>query len=521
MNIEQPSNYYIGYTCNLEDRFNASSGGIGTAVTRYLLSENFGTAVSFIFNKEKKMYEPILIHEPEDVNVCGSIYQDIDITGFIKDNIDQIKGGIIVSCPPCQVSAIRSILNKHKISSFVISFCCSGQTSVEGTWKYYEFLGIKKDDVIDMQYRGKGWPSGIQIKLKNGGTILHRNWTEPWITIHQSNLFRPKRCFYCILDCSYKSDLSLADPWLKEYIENDKEGHTLFFSNTKLGESIVEKMRELKLIQFKETDYNSYYMAQQPNIEKKNRLRNQRREIEIDIKLTKKTIIRCFFTKNQTRMRLFIRIRNYILRLSANKGRMGLFTNIINRLKSWLRFCIIAPKLGSYNGRFNLRGGVELNNPKHIHFGKGVGIGENAFFLPVVSDNGHKYNPSIIVGDGTWIGKGCSIAAINKVEIGKHVLFAGQVHITDHSHGYEDISLPISPQPLITKGPITIDDDCWLGFGCEILSGVHIGKHSIVAARSVVTKDVPAYTIVAGNPARIVKQYNFETKKWEKLQKST
>ena len=67
-----------------------------------------------------------------------------------------------------------------------------------------------------------------------------------------------------------------------------------------------------------------------------------------------------------------------------------------------------------------------LNNPKRIHLGRNVGIGANAFFLPVISDNGHTYNPSIIIGEGTWIGKGCSIAAINRVEIGKHVLFAGQ-----------------------------------------------------------------------------------------------
>lgn len=138
---------------------------------------------------------------------------------------------------------------------------------------------------------------------------------------------------------------------------------------------------------------------------------------------------------------------------------------------------------------------------------------------PVVSDNGITYNPKIIIGDGTWIGNHSSIAAIDKVEIGKNVLFAGYVHITDHSHGYENIDIPMSRQPLITKGPIIIEDQCWLGFSCEILSGVHIGRHSIIAARAVVTKDVPPYSIVAGNPARIVKQYNFETKKWEKIKK--
>ena len=79
--------------------------------------------------------------------------------------------------------------------------------------------------------------------------------------------------------------------------------------------------------------------------------------------------------------------------------------------------------------------------------------------------------------------------------------------------------MPITVQPLISKGGVEIGDHCWLGFGCEILSGVNIGKHSIIAARAVVTKDVPSYSIVAGNPAKIVKKYNFVTKEWEKIAK--
>lgn len=191
---------------------------------------------------------------------------------------------------------------------------------------------------------------------------------------------------------------------------------------------------------------------------------------------------------------------------------------IYSKIKSRIRR-VYYSKLMNTNGiNFNM-GGVIVNNPQCIYLGKGAGIGDNTFLGPVIQYAGIAYNPKIIIGEGTWVGKNCSIAAIDRVEIGKHVLFAGHVHITDHSHGYEDIEQPIVPQQLISKGPVIIEDDCWLGFSCEILSGVHIGKHCIVAARAVVTKDVPAYSIVAGNPARIVKQYNFETKKWEKIKK--
>lgn len=158
--------------------------------------------------------------------------------------------------------------------------------------------------------------------------------------------------------------------------------------------------------------------------------------------------------------------------------------------------------------------GVIFLNPHRVYIGDNVSIGPDTFFGPVESYEGVQYNSKIVIGNNTIIGKNNSFAAIDGVIIGNDVLFAGYVHITDHNHGYKDIKQPIMKQPLITKGPVVIDDSCWLGFNCEVLSGVHIGTHAIVAARAVVTKDVPSYCIVAGNPARIVKRYDFNTNQW-------
>lgn len=190
---------------------------------------------------------------------------------------------------------------------------------------------------------------------------------------------------------------------------------------------------------------------------------------------------------------------------------------ILRKLKHKISKIYWSRKFGSMTGFVNMGKDITFQHPECLHFGKGVGIGKYAYFLPCTEFAGMKYSPKIIIGDGTWIGIRNSFAAIDKIEVGKNVLFAGYVHITDHSHGYEDINEPIKHQRLISKGPVIIEDNCWLGFGCEILSGVHIGKHAIVAARAVVTHDVPPYSIVAGNPARVVKQYNFETQKFEKI----
>ena len=190
--------------------------------------------------------------------------------------------------------------------------------------------------------------------------------------------------------------------------------------------------------------------------------------------------------------------------------------NILNVFQYHFRWLHWSRKFASIRGFVRIGRNVTFQSPDAIHFGKCVGVGDYTCFLPLKNYEGVNYTPKITIGDGCWIGKRNSFACIRSIDIGNDVLFAGDVHITDHSHGFQDINVPIAKQPLVSKGGIIIEDQCWLGFGCEILSGVHIGKHSIVAARAVVTKDVPAYCVVAGNPARIIKRYNFETKSWEK-----
>ncbi|MGM0565406.1 MAG: acyltransferase [Bacteroidota bacterium] len=120
----------------------------------------------------------------------------------------------------------------------------------------------------------------------------------------------------------------------------------------------------------------------------------------------------------------------------------------------------------------------------------------------------------VVIGERTRIGLGNTI--IGPVKIGNDIMFAQNIVVSGLNHGYEDINTPISVQPTSTK-EIVIEDEVWIGANSVIVAGVTIGKHSVIAAGSVVTKDVPPYTIVAGNPARQLKQYNSESKKWEKI----
>lgn len=192
---------------------------------------------------------------------------------------------------------------------------------------------------------------------------------------------------------------------------------------------------------------------------------------------------------------------------------------IVQKIKRKIQTMYWSRKFGAMAGYIRMGKDITFQNPECLYFGNCIGIGKYAYFLPCAEYAGIKYSPKITIGDGTWIGIRNSFACIDRITIGKNVLFAGYVHVTDHSHGYESVDKPIMEQKLISKGPVIIEDDCWLGFGCEILSGVHIGRHAIVAARAVVTHDVPPYSIVAGNPARVIKQYDFGTKQWVKVNK--
>lgn len=120
----------------------------------------------------------------------------------------------------------------------------------------------------------------------------------------------------------------------------------------------------------------------------------------------------------------------------------------------------------------------------------------------------------VCIGHRTRIGIGSVL--IGPITIGNDVRIAQHVVMSGLNHSYEDINLPISRQGVTTK-PIAIDDETWVGANVFIAAGVSIGKHCVIAGGSVVTKSIPDYSIVVGNPAKIIKQYNSNTGGWEKI----
>ena len=132
-------------------------------------------------------------------------------------------------------------------------------------------------------------------------------------------------------------------------------------------------------------------------------------------------------------------------------------------------------------------------------------IGEGTLFEPGVwitcSDEGQ-----ISIGSGTFLNMGVMVACHELVEIGDHCMFANGCFITDANHRFDDLEKPVPWQGFTSKGPTRVGDNVWCGANVVITSGVTIGERCVIGANSVVTEDLPPYSIAAGAPAKVLKR---------------
>lgn len=155
------------------------------------------------------------------------------------------------------------------------------------------------------------------------------------------------------------------------------------------------------------------------------------------------------------------------------------------------------------------KGWADLKGAECIEVGDDCMFSPNSELTAWTSYRGEKYHPSIIIGNGCTFRQRVHITAINRIQIGDNLLTGNDVLISDNNHGVIDKgNMQIRPQDrtLSSKGGIRIGNNVWIGDKASIIGKVTIGDGAVIGANSVVTKDVPAYAVVAGSPAKIVKQ---------------
>ncbi len=179
-----------------------------------------------------------------------------------------------------------------------------------------------------------------------------------------------------------------------------------------------------------------------------------------------------------------------------------------------LKYIYYKSKLGFLGNHSYIDSPLRIDGGNNIYIGNGVCIKYKTWLAskPLTGEKESK----LVFEDGCSIGHFNHIFATKSIILHKNVLTADKVFISDNLHGYEDIAKPIRLQNIVQNNTVEIGEGSWLGENVCVL-GAHIGRHCIIGANSVVTKDIPDYSVAVGSPAKIIKCYDFTKKEWVRV----
>jgi acetyltransferase-like isoleucine patch superfamily enzyme len=155
-----------------------------------------------------------------------------------------------------------------------------------------------------------------------------------------------------------------------------------------------------------------------------------------------------------------------------------------------------------------------IRSPHRVHVGDDVSVARGAFLSLVEEFGGERFDPVVRIGNGCSIGTDLLLHCAGEIDIGKHVAISARAYIGDSFRDYEDPTVVPLEMPMAKPEAVRICDGAYLGTGSAVLPGVTVGERAIISAGSVVTRDVPARTVVSGNPARVVRSWDEDAQEW-------
>lgn len=199
------------------------------------------------------------------------------------------------------------------------------------------------------------------------------------------------------------------------------------------------------------------------------------------------------------------------LELAQPDGWRRMAGGVARRARAVVSYLRWRPRFAAFGFGSVLESPHLLTNPRFVSIGRGVHIRRGAR-LEALESTGRV--PHLVIGDGTSIHMHFHCGAALRVEIGRNVLIAGRVYVTDHDHAFDDPARPVVSNNAVVAALTAIEDESWIGEGATVLKGVRVGRGAVVAAGAVVTRDVPPHTIVAGVPARPLRRYDAAARAW-------
>jgi acetyltransferase-like isoleucine patch superfamily enzyme len=189
----------------------------------------------------------------------------------------------------------------------------------------------------------------------------------------------------------------------------------------------------------------------------------------------------------------------------------------VKRKRFWYRISNLKNRFlfGSYGKDIYIEPSVVIARPRYAHLGDHVRIKQ---FTSINLHPPHRKSKEglLYLKNDVSIAQGCIISAYHRIVIGENTAIGPYTLITDNSREAGDVSRPSKEQEVVL-GYVDIGPDCMVGFNSCILMNVTIGKHCIIGATSVVTRDIPPYSIAVGAPAKVIKRFDFNERKWVKV----
>ena len=182
--------------------------------------------------------------------------------------------------------------------------------------------------------------------------------------------------------------------------------------------------------------------------------------------------------------------------------------------RAWVNRRVGASRFGAFGADSAFVPPAVVSAPERVFIGDRVFFQTGAWLAVYDEVHGVRFDPRLTIGDGCTFGRDVVIACLGEVTFGREVQVADRIFVGDTYHGYQDPDTNIVRQPMAEPRPVRIGDGAFLGINCVILPGVTVGERAFVGAGAVVTKDVPANSVVVGNPARVVRVYDRERGEW-------
>ena len=263
-------NCYIGYATDYEIRYNSASGGLVTQLLIFALEEGIidGALVTRMKKDNPLEPEPFIARTKEEViEASKSKYCPVPANVALKEILESKEGEkFAVVGLPCHIHGIRKSeqINKKLKEKIVlhIGIVCNHTPTFLATEFLLKKMKIKKEDVTKLEYRGKGWPGGINITTKNNVEIFIPLFSSNYWGIVFNSFFFPMRCTLCNDKICELSDVSFADAWIPDLMKDNNVGISLIISRSEISEEVLKKANLKEKIKLKKVDENVVMQSQ-------------------------------------------------------------------------------------------------------------------------------------------------------------------------------------------------------------------------------------------------------------------